>query len=283
MGTAEADAERRAKPGRPWGAADEAYLLANYERLTLRSIARKLGRSDETVRQHLNALVRAGQADNSKRRRRGRWTEAEVDWMIARIGEVDWPYSAVAEKLGRSLDGLRGKLLLAGVSAPAHRLRQGTLNAERVCRILGVDATNSVVRAWIVSGKLPARRMNAHWWLIYPSDFAEFLVSHPECYDRRAMPRTIDGEPNPYRELARPGEWARYVPLKAAASILHVPYRVAWRWVRDGVLQARRFPDRPIGAPRPALADQCVGVNPNDWFILRRDVETLKAKILRGR
>jgi hypothetical protein len=82
--------------GRLWTSEEIAFLEANYQKLTAKEIAEKLGRSESAVECKLSQL---------KLTRERRWTKEEIEFVKQNYSRLS--AKEIAEKLGRTVEAVR--------------------------------------------------------------------------------------------------------------------------------------------------------------------------------
>lgn len=108
---------------RSWTAEENAYLRANYGRLSRAEIARRLGRKEQVVaRQELVLGLR------QKQPARRMWSVAELEYLQQHYGKV--PVAEIAAHLGRAQAGVALKASQLGLTRP-YAAREKTRRARQ--------------------------------------------------------------------------------------------------------------------------------------------------------
>ena len=187
---------------------EDAYIVKQYRRRSLRKIAKALGRNWHSVQSRCQRLIKLGLLDPHTRHVHRPWTSADDDLLREKWGLVTDAYLARKLKRTRYACIIRAKKL--GINR-----KQWFFTQTEVARLFGVD--DHKVRAWIRDGHLVARgapfKIGPHrCWMITAKDLETFFKFHHDKYD----PTRINRDEFPYwRNLG--DEWgdpnfARHLP-----------------------------------------------------------------------
>ena len=187
---------------------EDAYIIKQYRRRSIRKIARALGRNWHSVQSRCQRLIKQGLLDPNTRFVHRPWTPQEDDLLREKWGLVTDAY--IARKLRRT----RYACIIRAKKLGINR-KQWFFTQTEVARLFGVD--DHKVRAWIRDGHLVARGApfkigKHHPWMITSKDLETFFKFHHDKYD----PSQIDRDEFPYwRNLG--DEWGD------ANYALHLP------------------------------------------------------------
>lgn len=216
----------------PLTAAEIEYLREHYPVLTLRAMARHLGRRWQTVQYYADRLIRQGVLTRRQRAWNPPWTAEEDEYLADHWGLL--PDATVARKLGRTVAACKIR------ATRRHSLArsQQFYTARTVARLFGVD--DHVVKRWIRAGVLKARPSHVRaggggvMWRIDDLDLQAFVKRYPYHYDRQRIERGTW-----WRNLAD-RVWAQdpYLTLPEAAAQLGIHRHTLTRWCWEGRIAA---------------------------------------------
>ncbi len=234
---------------------DDAYIVANFRRMTIRAMAETLGRSPSTLAAHVRLLQRRGMLNPLERAGSRPWTAQDDQELRGRVGWESFAEIAVA--LGRSLGAVKCRASRLGIAVERDRC-----TLAWVADFFGVG--HKTVRQWVARGWLKGKRTDRRrgrrqLWQIDMASIEAFILEHPEHYDWHALPRETH-----WRELGRRAAAAqRYLTMEQAARRLGVHPSTVRRHCRHGWLPATRT----------------VGLNPaGDFRVREADLRHFRAR-----
>ncbi|MCC6623341.1 MAG: hypothetical protein IT385_18930 [Deltaproteobacteria bacterium] len=148
----------------PW---QDAKMREYYGRRSVGWLMRELG--DKTKAQ---VYARAEVIGLARSRDRREWTPEDDRLLLAHVGDMD--ETALARLLDRRVGAIVKRLYHHRVMA--HDRRVG-LSVAQVAELL--DRAASVVRAWIVGGKLRAQGSDKRGYTVRTKDLRKFLLREP--------------------------------------------------------------------------------------------------------
>jgi hypothetical protein len=165
-----------------WTPEEDAYIIGNYSRHTLKSIAGQLGIERWQMLQHrCNRLIKDGRLDPRDKYYHRRWTDEDIDYLKESYGLVS--DATICRKLRRS------RWALYVIVKRRNILKKDNLLTLRsVARIFRVD--DKVARHWVYIGALNARKGTfnigkSRVWMVTLEDVEHFIKHHPELYECR--------------------------------------------------------------------------------------------------
>jgi biotin operon repressor len=102
--------------GNQWSSEEIAFLEANYQKLTYKEIAEKLGRSENAVACKLSQL---------KLKKERRWTAEEIEFL--KQNYIRLSVKEIAEKLGRTLEAVRAMAKRLKITRPIEFIKNRSL------------------------------------------------------------------------------------------------------------------------------------------------------------
>lgn len=167
-------AERLGIPGtkRPWTRKELLFLERNYGKLTAAAIARRLNRTEQSVRGKLNIAGLTGTGGQP-------WTDGEIAYLRKQYGTA--PVAELATELGRTPEAVELKAGRLGLRRTLHKLTKD--EKEWIVQNLGKMSYESIARKYGVSPQRIQRIAHANGYR--PRPYMREWTDHDVEYLRR--------------------------------------------------------------------------------------------------